>query len=386
MNKIKGINLGSWLLIEGYILGGPNIAENKIKKDFRKKYGNQGLKAFEKAFFKNFIQKEDFKNIAETKAKQIRLPFNYKIIEEKPYSYSKNKVNLIKNSLDWAEEFNLKVILDLHAAPGSQNCDWHANSTGIAKFWQKKSYRDRAVKIWEYLSDKFSAHPGLGGYDLLNEPVTNKSNIPLIKDYYKKAINIVRKNDRNNAIFLEGNCWAQQIDFLKDLISDNIKISIHAYAPISYVYNFKRELSYPGRIEGKVWNREAIYKYMKPYADFSKKNKVDVLVGEFGINWRGGSFGEKEYLDDLLSAFDDYGLGYTYWTYKAIANSCFPDGLYQYRDNNNYVKREGPLYGWQNYSLYWKKEKEKIKKFWQTKNFTPNKDLINILKKHFVNS
>lgn len=122
---------------------------------------------------------------------------------------------------------------------------------------------------------------------------------------------------------------------------------------------------------------------MKPYADFSKKNNVDILVGEFGINWRGGFWGEKKYLDDLLSVFDDYNFGYTYWTYKAIANSTFPDGLFQYLGNNNYVKREGPTYGWQNYSLYWKKEKKKIRNFWQTKNFTPNKELLTILKKHF---
>ncbi|MCF7873718.1 MAG: glycoside hydrolase family 5 protein [Candidatus Omnitrophica bacterium] len=386
MKKVKGINLGSWLLMEGYILGGPNIAETKIKEEFEKTHGKTELKKFAKAFRKNFIQKEDFKNIAKTKAKYIRVPFNQKLIEEKPYSYSKSGTKFIKDALDWAAEFNLKVILDLHAASGSQNCDWHGDSIGSAKFWQKKRYRDRAVKLWSYLSSKFKDHPGLGGYDLLNEPVTERKNINLIKDYYKKTITVIKNSDKKNPIFLEGNCWAQQINFLADLISDNIKISIHAYLPLSYTYDFIKRLKYPGKIEGQKWNKSKIYKYMKPYSDFAKKNNVDILVGEFGINWRGGFWGEKQYLDDLLSVFDDYGFGYTYWTYKAIANPCFPDGLFQYLGNNHYVKREGPTYGWQNYSLYWKKEKEKIKDFWQTKNFTPNKNLINILKKHFVNS
>ncbi|MCF7887058.1 MAG: glycoside hydrolase family 5 protein [Candidatus Omnitrophica bacterium] len=386
MSKIKGINLGSWLLMEGYILGGPNIAESQIKKDFQKKHGKIELERFERLFRKNFIQKQDFKNIAQTKARYIRLPFNQKLIEKKPYSYSKTGTQFIKNALDWAAEFNLKVILDLHAACGAQNCDWHGDSTGLANFWQKKAYRNRAVKLWAYLSDKFNYHPGLGGYDLLNEPVTSKDKINLIKNYYKQAISAIKYNDKKNPIFLEGNCWAQQIDFLTDLISENVKISIHAYLPLSYTYDFIKGLSYPGKIEGQQWNKSTIYKYMKSYADFSKKNNVDILVGEFGINWRGGYWGEKKYLDDLLSVFDDYDFGYTYWTYKAIANPTFPDGLFQYRGNNNYVKREGPTYGWQNYTLYWKKEKSKIKNFWQTKNFTPNKELLAILKKHFVNS
>ncbi|MCF7874953.1 MAG: glycoside hydrolase family 5 protein [Candidatus Omnitrophica bacterium] len=386
MKRIKGINLGSWLLVEGYILGGPNIAETQIKHQFRKKQGKSELEKFENLFRKNFIQKNDFKNIAQTKAKYIRLPFNQKLIEKKPYAYSKTGTQYIKNALDWAAEFKLKIILDLHAACGAQNCDWHGDSDGSAKFWQKKAYRDRAVKLWAYLSDQFNDHSGLGGYDLLNEPVTKKTNTDLIKDYYKKAIAAVKCSDKKNPIFLEGNCWAQQISFLADLISENVKISIHAYSPLSYTYDFVKGLSYPGKIEGQWWNKSTIYKYMKPYADFAKKNKIDILVGEFGINWRGGFWGEKKYLDDLLSVFDDYGFGYTYWTYKAVANSTFPDGLFQYLGNNNYVKREGPAYGWQNYPLYWKKEKSQIKNFWQTKNFTPNKELLAILKTHFVNS
>ncbi len=370
--------------MEGYILGGPNIAESKIKKEFKKVCGENELERFERAFRQNFIRKKDFQNIAKTGAKQIRLPFNSKLIETKPYSHSKKGTKIIKNALDWAQEFNLKVILDLHAAAGSQNCDWHGDSEGVANFWQKKSYRMRTVRIWEYLCDKFKNHPGLYGYDLLNEPVTEKRNIRLVKDYYRQAIKAIQAIDKKRPIFLEGNRWAQEIDFLKDLISDNVKVSIHAYLPLNYVFNFSRTLRYPGKIENTFWNKSAIYKYLRPYADFSRKNKVAILVGEFGINWRGGYWGEKEYLDDLLSAFDDYGFGYTYWTYKAVAGSAFPDGLFQFIKNNNYTKREGPAYGWQNYKLYWKDEKEKIKKFWRTENFTPNKKLLTILKKHFI--
>lgn len=383
MTKIKGINLGGWLLMEGYILGGPNIGESRIKKEFKKALGQAALTEFEKAFYKNFIQKKDFENIANTGAKYLRLPFNSKLIEEKPYVYSSSGTKIIKNALDWAHQFKLKIILDLHAAPGAQSCDWHADSEGTARFWQKKSYRMRAVKIWEYLSANFSGHPGLGGYDLLNEPVTAAKNLNLIKDYYRKAIKAIQSIDKNNPLFIEGNLWAQQIDFLADLISDNVKISIHAYLPLDYVFNFSTGLRYPGKIENNLWNRSFLNKYLKPYADFSRKHKVDILVGEFGINWRGGFWGEKEYLEDILSVFDSYGFGYTYWTYKAIANWNHPDGLYQHYKNNNYINRPGPLYGWQNYKLYWKKEKEKIKKFWRTESFKPNKELLSILKRHF---
>ncbi len=46
---LKGVNLGGWLMMEGYILGAPNNPEQAFKREFVKKLGPRTLAAFEKS-------------------------------------------------------------------------------------------------------------------------------------------------------------------------------------------------------------------------------------------------------------------------------------------------------------------------------------------------
>ncbi|MEI8350480.1 MAG: cellulase family glycosylhydrolase [Candidatus Omnitrophota bacterium] len=380
---IKGVNIGSWLLMEGYILGGRNIAESTLKRQFEKINGKSELEVFSRLFRENFIQEEDFKNISAFGANTVRLPFNCRLIEPKPFRYSNTGIGYLKKALSWAEKYNIKIILDLHAAQGAQNEDWHADSGGKALLWEKKTYRERMCALWEVVASACKDEPALLGYDLLNEPVLGERSTDIVKRLYQQTIARIRAIDTEHTIFLEGDIWAQRIDFLKELIADNICISIHAYAPLEYTFNFTPFYKFPGQIGNTFWDANCIRKYLEPYAAFSRKNNVMIFVGEFGINWRGGLWGELEYLKSMLKTFEEFGFGYTYWTYKAIAHHAFPDGIYQAIANNPYIKREGPLYGWENYICNWRKEKQAITAFWQTKNFTPNAALIETLKTFF---
>jgi len=369
--------------MEGYILGGRNIAESEMKNHFLKVNGSNELEDFEKAFRDNFITQDDFKKIRQIGANTVRLPFNYKLIEKQPYEYDEKGFEYIDKALLWAYKNKLGVILDLHAACGSQNCDWHSDSTGKALLWDNEEYRKRTIVLWGKIADRYKNTPGLIGYDILNEPVLEKANVSILKEFYKSCIKGIRLSDKTHKIYLEGNIWGQQIDFLKNLIDENVSVSIHTYCPLNFTFNFVPCLHYPGKLDGELWNQIKIYRYLDSYHKFAKANKAEIYVGEFGVNWRGGHFGELKWLDGMLKAFDEYHFDYTYWTYKAIAGSAFPDGIYQYFGNNSFVKREGPVYGFENYINLWASDKNNIIKFWKTKNFTANKQIISVLKKHF---
>ena len=40
---LRGVNLGGWLMMEGYILHGRNIAERIFKAEFKKRWGQKDL-------------------------------------------------------------------------------------------------------------------------------------------------------------------------------------------------------------------------------------------------------------------------------------------------------------------------------------------------------
>lgn len=369
--------------MEGYILRGRNIAESAFKQAFSDANGIAALDDFEDVFRDTFITAQDFANIARMGANAVRLPFNAKLVEPLPGRIDKRGIQRLRFALDNAHKNGLGVILDLHAAPGAQNTDWHGDSTGRALLWTDKSYYRRTCSVWEAVADSVKGHPALIGYDILNEPVIDDNRVGLVHSLYKDIVAAIRRVDRVSSIFLEGNRWAQQIDFLADLLDEHTTISIHAYHPLEYTFNFVPFMKYPGRINGEAWQRGKLEKYLLPYAEFGRRHGVRVFVGEFGINWRGGSFGEARYLDDILSVFDGYGFDYTYWTYKAVSNAVFPDGLYQFMPNNPAVRREGPVYGFENYAGLWADERQTVIDTLSSANYTPNTALINTLAKHF---
>ena len=381
--KIKGVNLGSWLLMEGYILGGKNFGETQFKKRFEKLYGRNSLLEFERLFRDNYIQEIDFKSITAMGANTIRLPFNARLIETRPYSYEEKGFAYLEKALNLADKYGLKVILDMHAAPGAQNYDWHSDSNGKALFWTKKEFRLRTILLWERIIDRFKNKPSLLGYDVINEPVLAGTDIGILKDFYKKAVRAIKTIDRKHEIFLEGENWGKRVEFMADIIEEQVNVSIHTYLPLSFTFNFTPFYKFPGRIEGQLWDKKRVYKYILPYHKFAVKNKVSIFVGEFGIHWRGGFWGELKWLESILKTFEDFGFGYAYWTYKAMAHYAFPDGLYQYVPNSRFIGRDSSVLGWENYLLFWGEHKKEIVDFWQTKNFTPNKGVISVLSKFF---
>ena len=382
-SKIRGVNLGGWLMMEGYILHGRNIAESVFKRNFEKVNGSAALRDFEENFRDSFITEGDFKNLSSLGVNAVRVPFNHKLVETSPYKHNEKGLGFLDRVFEWGKKHKIKIILDLHAAPGAQNCDWHGDCNIRALFWEKGHYRQRTLALWEFIADRYKNEEALLGYDVINEPVLFQNKEKILFDFYKEALKTIKAIDSRHRIFLEGSLWAQEIDFLTDLIDENISISIHYYQPLQYTFNFTPFYAFPGRIENGLWDKKTISRTLKPYYDFSRKNNVDIFVGEFGINWRGGHYGEIRWLNAVLDSFEEFGFDYAYWTYKAVSNNVFPDGLYQNVPNNDFIRREGPLYGWENYISLWKQRKKEIIKFWQDGSFKPNNEILNVLKTYF---
>jgi len=361
---LKGINFGSWLNMEGYILGGRNISEHAFKDNFRSLNGEAALAEFTRLFRDNFIREADFKKVKNLGFNCIRLPFNFRLVKSKDIYYLEKAVKL-------CAKFGLYCILDMHAAPGSQNPDWHADSDGEVLIWKDKSYQREFISCWETLADKFKGEEAVAGFDILNEPVTSQSKWVL--ELYKKTVSAIRQIDKKHIIFLEGNPWGQNIEFFNRPWEENLVYSIHFYEPIDFTFGFMRQLKYPGRIRGKYWSKAQLRQALQKYYKIKKKWQVPIYVGEFGQNSRCPHCSrEFSWLRDTLDLFRECGFHWTYWTYKAVAGPFYPDGLYQYLDNPLWLGRQRAIPGWENYYYLWKKYKKEIIVSWKTESFALN--------------
>jgi len=376
--RLRGIGLGGFLMMEGYILGGRNIPESVFKAKLAKIYGKDFISEFSRRFRDNFIRDEDFFKIKRLGFNCVRLPFNYRLLEEP------GGLNYLKKIVGKCGEQKLYVILDMHAVPGSQNPDWHSDSLGKALFWEQEKYRQRYFALWKKIAQTFKNEPWVAGYDIMNEPVTKK--VDLLKVVFQQVIDIIRKVGDEHIIFLEGNNYGREVDFLKDLRGENLALSLHFYEPVEFTFNWLPDSKYPGTILGKKWNKTAIKGIFKKYAAFAKTVRMPVFIGEFGIASRCNFCGwEFRWLEDVLDVFEKLGFHWTYWTYKAVKGMDLPDGLFQLSDTEGIIGRKSLVSGMENFYQLLKSRKEEFFLIWQTRNFKLNKFLYQGLKNFLIN-
>jgi len=366
---LKGVNFGGWLMMEAYFMYAPNLPQQVFEKEFIQQCGIQALSELLEKFRDNFITESDVKQVASWGMNCIRLPFHYKIAADP------QAIHYLDRTMAWARKHKVYLMLDLHAAPGAQNHDWHSDSMGPAELWTNKANRHKTYDLWQMLADRYKDETIIAGYDVLNEAVLHDAG--LLNEFYRETIKAIRRADCNHILFIEGKHWAQQIDVLDDFKDDNWVYSIHFYEPPEFTFNYVPFLKYPW----KGCNKDILRRRMEGYFRFAQKKQRPVHVGEFGVNYRQGVYNEHLYLRDELKCFNDFGFHWTYWTYKAVKNYLHPDGIYGYYPNSPWVNRPGVKPGWHCWGDCWPTLKTQMAASWRTDAFNLNTRVIQQLKK-----
>ncbi|KAH9932038.1 exo-beta-1,3-glucanase [Epithele typhae] len=148
-SKIRGVNVGGWLVLEPWIT--PSLFDatnNKAIIDewtFTQLQDYNTAKAALTQHWNTWITKADFAAIAAAGLNHVRIPIGYWAFDVGPGEpYISGQLPYLQQAVGWARSSGLKVIVDLHGAPGSQNGydnsghlvaypQWQANSTNIAR-------------------------------------------------------------------------------------------------------------------------------------------------------------------------------------------------------------------------------------------------------------
>ena len=176
--RLRGVNLGGWLVLEKWMT--PSLFAAAPPPTRRPGAPNSGRRAPARlrAHWKTFITRDDFAWLAGVGINAVRIPVGHWIFGP-PYPYHpkygavrqpfvEGGIDVLDRAFDWADEFGLRVVLDLHAAPGCQNgfdnggienvCEWHTRDEYIdhsvdvlgrlaARYWQPfGSARDRGAQ------------------------------------------------------------------------------------------------------------------------------------------------------------------------------------------------------------------------------------------------
>lgn len=199
---LPGVNLGGWLVLEKWMT--PGLFPADIQDEYSLcESGDWSTLDQIRQHHETFITKEDFVWLADAGIKAVRLPIGYWVFGDAP-PY-KPTARYVDRAFKWAAETGVKILLDLHAAPGSQNGNDHSGRIGPIGWDKAEANRIQSLEVILKLARRYGKHPALLGFELLNEPSAALSK-RVLRQYYEIAYKIIRVECGDNpwVVFSDG--------------------------------------------------------------------------------------------------------------------------------------------------------------------------------------
>jgi len=171
MEKIKGTNLGNWLVLEKWM--SPELFRASGEEDetwLSRTVPADQLKDLLTKHRDTYITEDDFRQIAQYGLNSCRLPVPYQVFGDRPPLVG--CIEYVDKAFDWAEKYGLKILLDLHTVPGSQNGYDNGGLTGVCKWCKNPDEVEFALTVLERLARRYGGRKGLLGIEVLNEPIS----------------------------------------------------------------------------------------------------------------------------------------------------------------------------------------------------------------------
>ncbi|MCC2735951.1 cellulase family glycosylhydrolase, partial [Fusicatenibacter saccharivorans] len=77
----------------------------------------------------------------------------------------------LDRAFDWAERTGLKILIDLHKVPGSQNGFDNGGLTGVVRWHHSPRAVAYALNVLACLARRYRDREALFGIEVLNEPI-----------------------------------------------------------------------------------------------------------------------------------------------------------------------------------------------------------------------
>ncbi|TID13154.1 hypothetical protein CANINC_005010 [Pichia inconspicua] len=212
--KIVGVNLGGWLVTEPFI--SPSLYEEASSDgteegtpideyNYCKQLGP--VVAFErlKKHWETWITENDFIKIKEFGFNAVRLPIGYWAfgrLPDDPYVFGQEEY--LEKSIRWCRAHGLKLWIDLHGIPGSQNGFDNSGRRDVYMWMNHEENYALGIRVLQYIYDKYGGaeyEDVIIGFENLNEPLSGRYDVSRILKFDQDTYRMFRERSNNKFVY-----------------------------------------------------------------------------------------------------------------------------------------------------------------------------------------
>ncbi|XP_074592153.1 putative glucan 1,3-beta-glucosidase A [Curcuma longa] len=263
---------------------------------------------------RNFVSSQDFAFLSQHGINTVRIPVGWWIAydPDPPAPFIGGSLAALDRAFAWAKIHSLKCIIDLHAAPGSQNGMEHSASRDGSISWPTPDHVSQTLDVIDFLAARYANHSALLGIELLNEPSAALVPLDILVSYYTRGYQIVRNYSTSVYVIIcqrVGNADPAEL-YQANIGTSNVVVDLHYYNLFDPYFD---NMDVTGNIE-------FIYKKRVPQVQALKSaNGPLVFIGEWVNEWKVANASRSEYQMfgmAQLEAYEDASFGWCYWTLK----------------------------------------------------------------------
>ncbi len=204
--KLHGVNLGGWLLLEKWMT--PTLFKDSGAIDEYTFMRTPGAALKIKQHRDTFITEEDFAWLQAHGMNAVRIPIGYWILGNcAPYVAA---IEYLDWAMDMANKYNIQVIIDLHGLPGSQNGRDHSGQVGRAEWFSRKEYQQQTITTLVSIARRYCSHTTLWGIQVINEPRLGLFHFTL-RRFYRQAYTQLTKVMRPGTHFIFSDAFSPRL-------------------------------------------------------------------------------------------------------------------------------------------------------------------------------
>lgn len=365
---VKGVNLGNWLVLEKWM--SPSLFDGTTAEDeyyLPTQLPKEVYEARIKIHRSEYITERDFTRIKAMGMDAVRIPVPYFIFGDRPPFIG--CVEELDKAFAWAERYGLKVLIDLHTAPDSQNGFDNGGISGVCKWSQEPEEVEFELTVLERLAQRYGKREGLWGIEILNEPILEEmweqmkvterypaadpekakgskpNTMEFIRGFYLEAYDRIQKHlaEDKYVVIHDAFCLKAWKDFMREEKYKNVVLDTHMYLMVAEMCGCEQT------VEGYVnYIQEHFAKDVEEMQAYfpvicgewclfnslavgqDTQGGQTVLNGKEGMSQEAMTMEEKKRIYNAVAKaqLDAWkkGSGYFYWSYKLLTDTVNTQG------------------------------------------------------------